>query len=100
MTNEEVLRRLGNNPFDSQALESLYTHNRTVIDAAMGKWFGRNLVIPQATRYVLDRIAARTDAFAPERQTLEAFVAELANEESKRLHDEVEDWIGGLRSGN
>jgi hypothetical protein len=89
VTNEEALRCLANNPSDSQGLESLYTHNRTVIDGTIQKWFGRKPVVPHATRYVLSRIAARTNAFAPEHQTPEAFVAELADEESKGLYEEI-----------
>jgi hypothetical protein len=43
---------------------------------------------------VLAKIAARINGhFAPERQTPEAFVAELAYEESKRLHEEIERKI-------
>jgi hypothetical protein len=93
MTGEESLRCLVNNPSDSQALGSLYTNNRTVIDAAIEKCFGRNPVVRQATRYVLNRIAVRANAFAPERQRPEAFVAELAGEESRGLLDEIEKRI-------
>jgi hypothetical protein len=99
MTSEEALCRLADKPSDPQALESLYTNHRTVIEAAIKKWFGRNTLVPHATRYVLGRIAVRTPAFAPQRQTLEAFVAELANEESKRLHEEIEQRIADFRSG-
>jgi hypothetical protein len=80
-------------------LESLYTNHRTVIEAAIKNWFGRNALVPHAIRYVLGRIAARTPAFAPQRQTPEAFVAELADEESKRLLDEIEERIANFRSG-
>jgi hypothetical protein len=99
MTSEEALRRLANEPSDAQALESLYAHNRTVIDAAIEKWFGRNAVIRHATRYVLGRIAVRTDAFSPECETPEGFVAELADEESMRLHEKLEQRIADSGSG-
>ena len=98
MTNEKALRRLANNPSDSQVLESLYTSNRTVIDAAIQKWFGRNPVVSHATRYVLNRIAARAKEFAPEHQTPEVFVTELADEESRNLHEEIEKIVAGFRN--
>ena len=99
MTSEEALCRLADKPSDPQALESLYTNHRTVIEAAIKKWFGRTALVPHAIRYVLSRIAARTAAFAPQRQTPEAFVAELANEESKRLHEEIEQRIADFQGG-
>jgi len=95
MTSEEVFRHLANDPSHPQALELLYTHNRTIIDAAIKKWFGTNAVVPHATRYVLAEIAARIKAFAPERQTPEGFVAELADEESSRLYEKMERKIIG-----
>jgi len=96
MTNEEALRCLANKPSDPEGLEALYAHNRTVVDAAIKKWFGRSPVVPQAIRHVLGRIAARTDAFKPEHQTPDTFVARLVDEESRLLFEEIEnrlvDW--------
>jgi hypothetical protein len=50
-------------------------------------------VVRQATRHVVNRIAARARAFASERHTPEAFVAELADEESRGLLEEIEKRI-------
>ena len=95
MTNEEALCCLANNPYDSEGLQSLYTHNRPVIDAAIQKWFGRSPVVPDATRYVLERIAARTATFAARPQTTQSIVAELAEEEARDLFEEIEKRIRG-----
>jgi hypothetical protein len=93
MTGEETLRCLVNNPSDIEALGCLYANNRTVIDAAIEKSFGRNRVVREATRHVLSRIAARAHLFAPECHTPEVFVAELADAESRGLLEEIEKRI-------
>jgi hypothetical protein len=97
MTNEEALYRLAKNSYDSDALESFYANNRTVIDAAIRKWFGHNAVVPQATRYVLGRVAARTTAFAATPQTSQPIAAGLADEEARDLYDEIEKRIADWR---
>jgi len=95
MTNEEALYRLAKDSYDSDALESFYANNRTVIDAAIRKWFGRNSVVPQATRYVLGRVVARTTAFAATPQTPQPIAAGLADEEARDLYNKIEKKIAG-----
>ena len=92
-TTEDALYRLAKNSPDSEALKSFYANNRTVIDAAIRKWFGHNSVVPDATRYVLGRVAARTTAYAATPQIPQFIAAGLADEEARDLYDEIEKRI-------
>lgn len=89
MNTVQALKHLATNRLDSRALEALYLQNQLEIDRAVRQWFGSGSVVQDATSRVLARIAACAESFKPSVYTVESFIAQLVDEECKRIYDDA-----------
>ena len=86
MTTVQALKRLARNRLDLPALQALYLENRPEIDRTIRLWFDSGNSVQDATSRVLARIAACAVSFNPTVYAAELFIAQLVEEECKRIY--------------